>query len=900
MVGVGFVRTSWGHNPLIGKTIAHYTVGEKIGAGGMGEVYRATDTKLNRDVALKVLPEEFAKDHDRMSRFKREAQVLASLNHPNIAAIYGLEEENGVQAIVLELVEGPTLAERIKQSAIPLEEALNIAKQIAEAVESAHEQGVIHRDLKPANVKVKEDGQVKVLDFGLAKALEGELTEEEIGNSPTLSVAATRAGVILGTAAYMSPEQATGKKADKRADIWSFGVVLFEMLTGQRLFTGESVVEVMSKVMRDEPDWDSLPSDTPSSVRKVLRRCLERDRKRRLHDIADARLEIEETLSESSITTSVVAAPEPTQIVWKQAVPWVLAGALALVLIAMVFRTPSSSTGPLMRFVERLPDSQYLLSDYEDSAIALSPDGRLLVYSAVDMRDGRTKLFLRRLDHLEADSLPGTEDAGGPFFSPDGKWLGFRADNKLKKILLAGGAAVEVADHRFGGADWARDDSIVYTKDYNTGLFRVPAAGGEPEMLTKPDIEKGELGHWWPQVLPGGRAILYTSYTPPVKNAKIEVLDLSSGEQRTLVKGALFGRYLSSGHLVYSTEETLMAVPFDVESLQITGAPVPVLNDVAVDLTGGFSHYSFSADGTLAYFPASILSAESELVWVDRRGNISLVTESRRRYEAPALSPDGRRLAVFVNDENRDVWVQELARNITTRLTFEPTHETLPVWTPDGRKVIYRTETRAFDLGWKAADGSSAGELLYVNGSDKHPQSVSPDGKFLLFVETQTETLEDIWLFPLEGERKAEPFLRTPFEETKARFSPDGRWVAYQSNESGRFEIYIRAFTGKNIRIQVSTDGGDSPVWSRDGREIYFRRGQEIVAVSVRSGGSLRVGFPRVLFEGDFFVGNHHPMYDVAADGRFLMIRTPDEELPRQIHIVLNWFEELRRLAPSN
>ena len=888
---------------MTGKTIAHYAVGEKLGAGGMGVVYQATDTKLGREVALKVLPEGFAKDHERMARFKREAQVLASLNHPNIAAIYGLEQEGDTHALVLELVEGPTLAERIGSGRIPVDDALDVARQIAEALEAAHEQGIIHRDLKPANVKVKDDGTVKVLDFGLAKALEDPISGEDIANSPTLSVAATRAGVILGTAAYMSPEQARGAKVDKRADIWSFGVVLFEMLTGERVFDGETTSDILAAVLRAEIDWDALPSGTPAAIRKVLRRCLERDRKRRLHDIADARLEIEEALAASSSTLSAMAVTGPQQPAWKQWLPWAATGALAVAALVMgwqLARAPSASKNPVRRFTINLPDTQILFGGNPN--LAFSPDGTQLVYVALDFTDSTLKLFRRPLDQLEAEAIPGTENAVAPFFSPDGKWMGFYSpigNAKLMKVSTAGGDPIEIASQRFAGDTWGPDDTIIYAPDYNTGLWRIPTSGGEPEILTEPDKEKGELGHWWPQFLPGGRAVLYTNYTPPAKNFKVEVLDLSTGERRTLIEGGYFGRYVPTGHIVYVQGETLMAVPFDPARLEVTGSPVPVLDDVPADTVNATSQFAFSADGTLAYVPGRIFNAERELVWVDRRGEATPVTETRRRYAVPSLSPDGRRIAMRVGGENQDVWIQDLARGISTRLTFEATSESHPVWTPDGRRIIYRSDSPAFDLYWKATDGSGPAEPLYISEFDKHPLSVSPDGRTLLYAEAHPETNRDLWLLPLEGERKPEPFLRTPFTETRARFSPDGRWVAYQSDESGRNEVYVRSFQGPARRVQVSTEGGGSPVWSRDGKELFYRLDRQMLSVSVNTRAGISVGAPRVLFEGNYHIAfaDDHPGYDVAADGRFLMIRTPDEELPREIHIVLNWFDEIRRLT---
>jgi len=873
----------------------------------MGEVYRATDTMLNRDVALKILPEEFAKDHDRMARFKREAQVLASLNHPNIAAIYGLEQEGDIQAISMELVEGPTLRERIKQGALPLDEALNIAKQIAEALESAHEQGVIHRDLKPANLKVREDGQVKVLDFGLAKALEGEMTEEEIGNSPTLSVAATRAGVILGTAAYMSPEQARGQKTDRRADIWSFGVVLFEMLTGQRLFTGESAVEVMSKVMRDEPDWDALPASTPATIRKLLRRCLTKDRKQRLHAIADVRFELEEAIAEPTSAWLTPAAASSPQANWRPGLPWVIAALMALISAAALWG-PWSTVVPspklLARLVVPLPPTENL-AIRTGPAVAISRDGSRLVYVVNIV--GTTQLYLRPMDQLEATPIAGTEGAFNPFFSPDGQWVGFFSAGKMKKVSIMGGEPVTLADApNPKGASWGPDGTIIFTPTYRSSLLRVSAAGGTPEAAIPPDAaDTRRFPAHWPEVLPGGKAVIFTivergSYD----DARIAVQSLETGELRVLVKGGSNPRYVPTGHIVYSRAGVLLAAPFDLSQLKLTGEPVPILEGILGDPSTGTVHFSFSSTGSLVYVPVSALAGENTLVWVDRQGQTRPVTETRRLYTDPRLSPDGRRLAITVNGS--DVWVYEMARGALTRLTFDGSDDFEPVWTPDGKRVTF-TSTRAGqpNLFWKAADGCGATERLTTSEHPQFSNAWSPDGQELVFSEYNPQSGLDLWVLPLEDDHKpgkARLILQTPFNEFTAQFSPDGRWLAYVSDESGRNEIYVRPYPGPRQKWLISTEGGAEPLWAPNGPGLFYRKGDKMMAVAITTEPQFTATKPRLLFEGRYKLSvPGYTNYSVNPDGkRFLMIKSEQEAAPTQLHIVFNWFEELRRRVPAN
>jgi serine/threonine-protein kinase len=880
-----------------GAQFGPYQILSLLGAGGMGEVYRARDAKLNRDVAIKILPEAFAHDGEWVSRFKREAQVLASLNHPNIAAIYGLEEFKGAHGLVMELVDGATLADRIAFGAIPLSESLPIASQIAEALEYAHEKGVIHRDLKPANIKIARDDAVKILDFGLAKVFGADAGDQnsDLSHSPTL-IRGTQAGMILGTAAYMSPEQAQGKPVDKRSDIWSFGVVLSEMLTGRQLFAGETVSDIIAAVLRDKVDWSALPADAPASLRKLLGRCLERDRKRRLRDIGDARIEIADMLSdgpdavpESSVTT---ALPKTG---WR-VLAWSLAAILAVAIGWILLRPASVAPSDPLHLSITLQPTQELGRD-GDLLVALSPDGSRLVFEAHHGSD-REQLFLRQMDRPEVTPIPGTVGAANPCFSPDGKWVLFYADNKLKKVSLAGGEPQVVCDGDWGGASWGPGDTIIFARNYNTGLFRVPATGGTPEELTSPDMTKGELGHLWPQILPDGKSVLFTALSAPMEKARIVVLSLETRKQRVLIEGGVFARYVATGHLVYARGKTMMAMPFDLASLKVTGPAVSVLEDVPAHSSNGNSQFAISESGLLAYVPASGWATDRMLVSVDRQGVGQPLTDRLKAYAGATLAPDGRRLALVIEDNNKssDVWVYELDRGVLTRLTSGATAEFNPVWTPDGKRIIFSLENPVYNLFWKAADGGSAEEPLLTGGNDKYPGSVSPDGKVLAFSEQDPETRLDLWVLPLEGERRPKPFLQTPYIEMRPAFSTDGHWLAYQSNQSGRDEVYVQAYPGPGAKVQISTDGGTEPVWGGNGRELFYRNGRKVLAVAlIKTSPEFLAGKPVELFEGPYSSDQYRPGYDVTPDGqRFIMVKVPEGSAPRQINVIVNWFDELR------
>jgi serine/threonine-protein kinase len=889
-----------------GTKLGSYEVVAQIGAGGMGEVYRAHDPKLGRDVAIKVLPEAFARDADRMARFQREAKVLASLDHPNIASIYGLEDSEGTRALVMQLVEGPTLADRIKARPIPVDEAVRIAKQIADALEYAHERGIIHRDLKPANVKVTSDDAVKVLDFGLAKALEGDPSSIDISTSPTISRMATMQGVLLGTAAYMSPEQAKAKSVDRRADIWAFGCVLYEMLTGKQAFTGETVTDTLASIIKEEPDSNLLPAQTPMRVRVLLQRCLQKDPKQRLRDIGDARISLEEVLSGAP---EVAAMPGAAAVpAWRRALP------LAIGLIAVGIAgftgwslrpSPAPPAKPVTRFTITLPPGQRLAADSVQSALALSADGSMLAYVA--QSDGVQQIYLRAMDSGEARPIAGTAGAIGPFFSPDGQWLGFFADGRLKKTSLSGGVVQTLADAPSPrGASWDNRGTILFQPAIAGPIQQMPEGGGSLEPVTR--LENLESANIWPEPLPGSRSFVFVGGTGGLGGVTIAAQAFGSGERRNLaqVAGVTMASYASSGHLLYAQAGNLMAAPFDVERLQIKGAAVPVVRGISQSppATVGGAQYSVSATGSLVYLTGATQGSLSKLVWVSRNGAEQPLGAPAHNYEHPRLSPDARRVAVNVADSgSTQVYLYDVARDALSRFTFEGDFNGYPVWSPDGRRIAFMSSREGLaHIFWQLADGGGGLERLTSDAIDA-PFSFSPDGQELAFVHAAG--LPEIRVLRI-GNREQQAFLKTHAFQDSPQFSPDGRWLAYASEESGRREIYVQAYPGPGGKWQISTDGGTEPRWNRNGRELFYRNGAKMMAVEISTQPSFDVGKPRQVFEGRYRsnpFGYAMPNYDVSPDGqRFLVVKSveqPQEQGPAQINVVLNWTEELKRLVPT-
>jgi serine/threonine-protein kinase len=908
---------------MIGQTISHYRVTAKIGAGGMGEVYRATDTKLGRDVALKVVPTAFVQDAERMARFEREAQVLASLNHPNIATIYGLEEgaspqtaQPGVaaplRALVMELVEGPTLADRIAQGALPLEETLPLAKQIAEALEYAHERGIIHRDLKPANVKVTSDGKVKVLDFGLAKALLDDATVQDASHSPTLSMAATKAGIILGTAAYMSPEQARGKPADRRADIWAFGVVLYEMLSGKQIFGGETASDSMAAVITREPEWALLPASTPPRVRELLRRCLTKDPKQRLRDIGEARIAIEQ----ANVSPEAGAAAAPSSHIpaiaqprWLRWLPW------AVVAIAVGFagltlwRTPPAAENSVARFAIPLPAGAALGAP-NCLNLAISPDGNHIAF--VLTTEGATQITLRAANALDLTQVPGSEGGVCPFFSADSKWLGFVSGGSMKKVRLAGGAPLDVAPVEtsdFRGAAWLPGDTIVFSNVASAPLSMVSANGGSPKSLTSLVLEKKERTHRWPYALPGGKAVLFTVGTSDspdnYDDSRIDAVVVATGERKTVLQGASMAQYLlPTRQLIFAKNGSLYAIPFDEEKLECHGESAPVVQGVQGNVTTGAVSFAISFNGSLVYMPGASAQAERKLIWFDRQGKVQALPAPLRAYADPQISPDGRRLAVaIVSGRSSSVWTYDLDRNSLNRLTFDTSIS--PVWSPDGKRIAFLGQQpgRRPRVEWKLADGSGESETLWEPTNPGNPASFSPDGKWLAIATETAQNQGDIFVVPLQGDRKAQSFVSGPANEVHPSFSPDGRWLAYVSGETGRSEVYVMPFPRAPGRWQISFEGGLEPRWSSDGKEIFYRSPNGLMTTPVEASGSaFRFGTPKLLVKRTFDVyGSNSSTYVVSKDGkRFLQI-VPGaaQDSAKGLEVVLHWADELKKQSSA-
>ena len=806
----------------IGTRFGSYEVIARLGAGGMGEVYRAHDSKLGRDVAIKILARQFAADADRRGRLEREARLLATLNHPHIGSIYGVEDGEGVLALVLELVEGDTLAERIARGrpdkpAIGVRAALSMARQIADALEAAHDKGIVHRDLKPANIKVTPTGTVKVLDFGIAKGSAGDAGGA--GQAPTAAsmAAGTGLGAVLGTPAYMSPEQALGLNIDKRSDIWAFGCVLYEMLTGRGLFGADTPSETTAAVLDGVPDWRALPETTPSGIRRLIQRCLDRDPSRRLHDIADARLEIDDALAAPATETLAVRAA-PSRRVIPVAIAALASGAL-IALIAWAYTRPSPrAPGPPSRFNIAVARGTELTRYGGNPSIALSQDGRHLIYAAE-----AGGLYIRSFDDAEAHLIAGTEAGWLPFLSPDGRWVGFVAGGKLQKVSVEGGSPrpiVDVIEPGLAGASWGEDGSIVYSDlTQKPGLYRVSAEGGTPQKLTD---AQNEEGHGWPQILPGGRAVLYTiGHT--VRPFRSAILSLETGKQKVIVEGGTYGRYVPTGHLVYASGGTLFAAPFDIRQLELTGPTVPVLENVRTNLLPGWggANFTFSHAGALAYITPHERPTETQLLWVNRKGTGMRISGAPHSFDNPSLSFDGQRLIVSSRetDGGSNLWLYDRGRQTWTQLTFEKSSDN-PAWSPRGDRFAFQSNREGRpNLFVMPADGG-VWTRLTTNTRGQRPTGWSPDGQVLLFEQHSLATGWDVWELPLGRDRRPRPLIVANGYQGRGRLSPDGRWLAYESDE-----VYVRPYGRSDRRWTISTHGGGLHVWSRTGREIYYITG---------------------------------------------------------------------------
>jgi len=901
-----------------GSRLGPYEILAPIGAGGMGEVYRARDAKLGRDVALKVLPEAFARDAERMARFQREAKVLASLNHPNIASIYGLEDSGTTHALVMELVEGPTLADRIRSGPISIDEALRIAKQMCEAIEYAHDRGIVHRDLKPANVKVTSDDAVKILDFGLAKALEGDASSIDIATSPTISRMATQAGVLLGTAAYMSPEQAKGKAVDRRADIWGFGCVLYEMLTGKMAFRGESVTDTLAAVIKEDPDWSLLPPATPIRVRVLLQRCLQKDPKQRLQAIGDARISLDEVL---------LGAPDPALAgaagisapLWRRALPWAIAALLFVTLapIAFIHFREKPPSAQAMRFEIPMPDKTNF-----GGALSVSPDGRKLAFIATDA-DGITHLLVRSLDSLQARPLDGTEGATGfPFWSPDSAYIVYGVGGKLMKIEGSGGPPQTLCDSPlvFSGV-WRKDGKIDFFS--SAEVLEVSAAGGPTSPVTN--------GGGFSSLLPDGKHVVFSWGAPgaPDSGTYVASLDGAGGERvrKKLLADESAVAYVpslgtSTGYLLFVRGDsvaagmgTLMAAPFDPGKLDLVGDPVPIAEQVSS------ASISTSETGVLVYWGGTGAGAgqsrgniQGQLAWFDREGKVLGTMGEVGVYRSLALSPDGRQVAFERDDpqtRNRDIWLYDFARGVTTRFTFDPGSDSNPQWSPDGSHIAFTSDpSGTFDLYQKASNLAGNDELVFKSSDGKVPSDWSHDGRYLVYYNN---TLPDhVWALPMNGgaaDRKPIQLTQSKFAEVAGRLSPNSRWIAYTSNESGTAEVYVRPFepgtaggsssaAGAPVTGQwmVSKGGGGTPLWRGDGKELfYIGLNETAMAVDVETSGVFRAGIPKPLFKLPAGV----VFWDVTSDGKRFILPLPSAanaaNPANPLTVVLNWQAELKK-----
>jgi len=903
---------------LIGQQILHYEITTKLGAGGMGEVYRATDTRLNREVAIKVLPTAFVQDTERLARFEREAKVLASLNHANIAAIYALEsvgeglappqegtspsptdgDENvgaplvGAQSVnflVMELVDGQDLSEHLAGGSIPADEALKIAHQIALALQAAHAQSIVHRDLKPANIKITPDGQVKVLDFGLAKAWDRPASSD-LTRSPTLTAQMTQAGAILGTASYMSPEQARAQDVDKRADIWSFGVVFFEMLAGGRIFSGDTVTDILGAIVHKAPDWDRLPPNLPSSIRRLLHRCLEKDLDKRLQDIGDARIEIEEVLEggPASEADQTPEAKQPTP----RWLPWAVAtAALALAAWSLLDR-PAPVTEPAERAqIDRLtlllPETQRI--HYQGQSVAISPDGRTVAYCANSEHVNR--IHVRPLDRLDSVPLEGTEGCSMVFFSPDGQAIAFFQGAQLFKVPLSGGAPMRISGGGGYpvGASWADDDSIVFVGAWGTSMSRVPTGGGEPEYLTSLDPEAGGDAHLWPEALPGSKTALYTVWSAAHGGqTAIHAYSFGSGNSRMLLENARSPRYSETGHLLFMRGDQLMAVGFDPDAVETVGSPSPLATDVRLYSNSYGATFDVSDEGTLVYQGGGTWEQKRRIAGVDRNGNVVPAVEDERDFTGPAISSDGSRVVVTVRGSVFTIWIYDFAAATRTKLQQDADNGAA-VWLPGGKEIVYWSNLDGpYAVYRKNVDGSSQPELVSRPPiGDVSTIDVSPDGRTLVYENRSSRRPTVLAHVDLHSGGEPAIFLDDESNRSSPAFSPDSRWLAFVSDESGQPEVHVAAFPGPGPNWMISSGGGSLPKWSPDGRELYYVQDDQFFAVEVELDEQLRLGKSEALFESDRLLDS----YSVAPDGRFLMLeRVEDEGAERhQLNIVLNW-----------
>jgi len=906
-----------------GTQLGRYEIRAKIGEGGMGQVYRARDEKLSRDVAIKVLTVELSTNGDRLNRFEQEAQAAGALNHPNILAVYDVGMHDGAPYVVSELLEGETVRELLAERSVGTRKAIEYAIQLAQGLAAAHDKGIVHRDLKPDNVFITKDDHVKILDFGLAKltqpAGDSDVPQTDIATRKVH----TDPGTVMGTVGYMSPEQVRGTAVDYRSDIFSFGAILYEMLCGQRAFRRDTSAETMTAILKEEPAELSLTNSTISpTVERVIRRCLEKQPARRFQTASDLAFALEALSTPSGASHSAHITSTPSTEAGKSGtgvfgfasrarVAWITAGLFLLVSVALLLLTVMRS--------RRLTAESAVIVRYEISgpaksalnlirwpAIAISPDGSTVAFASTS--DGISRLYIRRRDDLTVRVLAGTEGATDPVFSPDGKWIAFVADFTLKKVPLDGAVIpiTKVGDSR--GTSWLSNDTLIYAPDPQTGLSQISASGGEPRQISNLDPAKNERTHRWPQVLPGGRAVMFTvgrlDSPDSYERANIEAVILATGERRVVLQGGSMARYVASGHLVFARGGTLFAVPFDPDKLTTQGSPQSIVQGIAGDETTGAVHFAVAADGTLAYVPGSTIANMRRLVWADRSGNLQPLNIPTAQYNDIRISPDGSRLAMIVGSSGSgDVWVYDFTRAISTRLTFT-TRNAAPIWSADSKSVFYselNAQATKTTIMRKPADGSRDAVVVGSLDNSAYLKDFMRDGSAIIDYQTNTSN-GSILVMALTPNAAATPLVATQFNQYAAALSPDGRWLAYQSSESGRPEIYVRDLSGPGGRWQVTSDGGEEPRWSHDGRELFYRNNDTFMSVTISTSPSFQAAMPQKLFSGVYNLrSNSGVSYDVdPKGGRFVMIRRAEESVtPPQVQVVVNWFDELRRLVPA-
>ncbi|HEV3254669.1 MAG TPA: protein kinase [Candidatus Acidoferrales bacterium] len=899
-----------------GTKLGPYEILAPLGAGGMGEVYRARDTRLDRTVAVKILSSHLSSDPTLRQRFDREAKAISSLNHPHICVLHDVGHQGDTDFLVMEYLEGETLATRLEKGPLPLDQVLQYGIQIADALDRAHRSGVVHRDLKPGNIMLTKSG-AKLLDFGLAKSTAPLVEGATLAAAATRTTPVTQQGTIVGTFQYMSPEQVEGLEVDARSDIFSFGAVLYEMLTGQRAFQGKSRLSVASAVVEKDPTpIAALQPLTPPALERTIQRCLAKDPEDRWQTARDVLLELKWVAEAGS--QAGVAAPIVSHRKARERLAWVGVAAMALIAvafaIAFAMRAPKPPQ-PIRLTADSGADAS-LYTDEGPSAV-LSPDSSRVAFVGTGS-DLKRRIFMRSLDQLQANPLSGTEGARNPFFSPDGQWLGFFADRKLKKISVQGGAAVTLCDAANDrGGSWGEDGAIVFAPDVRVPLSKVSSSGGTPQSLTTLDQQAGEVTQRWPQVLPGGKAVLFTSSTNgnDYEDSEIVAYSVATGQRKTVQRGGFYGRYLPSGHIVYVHEGTLFAVPFDLKRLEVTGQPAPVLEGVMTASTNGGAQFSFSETGNLAYVAGRGGGLNLSIYWMDKDGKFTPLREIPAHYNHIRLSPDGKRLALEIQEGRRsDIWVYEWDRDTLTRLTFNGESNVSPVWTPDGQRIAYASQEKSgtFNIWWKRADGAGDAQRLTESKNNEYPESWSPDGKTLALHELSPSTNFDILTMLIEGNEKLgwkpgepKPFLNSPFVEVLPAFSPDGRWLAYASNESGSLEMYVRPFPGPGGKWQISNGGGVLPTWSRNGKELFYRtlENKIFVAAYTASGDSFHAEKPQLWSPGQFSGGTIRN-YDLAPDGkRFAVLKAPGtgEVAPvSKVTFIFNFFDELRaKISPA-